>query len=88
MFLASHPPQLFRRKVNKLCALRLEDCEQQVQIANLCYKFSLHERGLSADWKAEREARSPSHLQVDVWAFRKMAAALHADPLNRPSPKL
>ncbi len=58
------------------------------KFANLCYKFSLHERGLSADWKAEREARSPSHLQVDVWAFRKMAAALHADPLNRPSPKL
>src|SRR6267378_4193671 len=35
MFLASHPPQLFRRKVNKLCALRLEDCEQQVQICKL-----------------------------------------------------
>ncbi len=29
------------------------------KFANLCYKFSLHERGLSADWKAEREARSP-----------------------------
>jgi len=66
--------------------LRLEDCEQQVQIANLCYKFSLHERGFSADWKAEREARSPSHLQVDVWAFRKWPPPWHADPLNRPSP--
>jgi len=57
------------------------------KFANLRYKFSLHERGLSAYWKAEREARSPSHLPVAESAFRKMAAALHADPLNRPSPK-
>ena len=35
MFLARHPPQLFPRKVKKLCALRLEDCERQVQICKL-----------------------------------------------------
>jgi len=37
---------------------------------------------LSADWKAEREARSLSHLPVDVSAFRKVATALHAAELK------
>src|SRR4029077_15876955 len=35
MFLARHPPPLFRRKVKNLCALRREDCEQQVQTCKL-----------------------------------------------------